>query len=79
MITVSNKLGIKILALLALASLALVGALVAMAGVKVFGTTFLAMPRSSFAEGAREVPKEMRYAMALSSLLCLRYFPCLFN
>lgn len=69
--TVSNNFGVKVLALLALASLALVGALVAMAGVKVFGTTFLAMPRSALAQEAKEVPGSMQIAMALSSLLCL--------
>jgi len=69
--TVSESFGVKILALSAIAALALVGALVAMVGVKVFGTAFLAIPRSKLAKEAKEVPLSMQVAMALSSLLCL--------
>ena len=53
------------------AALALTGALAAACFVKAFGIMFLALPRSSQAEKAREVPRTMRLGMGFLALLCL--------
>ncbi|MHB1418900.1 MAG: hydrogenase 4 subunit B [Bacillota bacterium] len=55
------------------ASLALTGALAAACFVKAFGIQFLAQPRSSNAEKAREVPWSMRAGMAVLALLCFLF------
>ncbi len=52
------------------AGLALTGALAAACFVKAFGIQFLAMPRSSNAERAREVAVSMRLGMGLLALIC---------
>jgi len=54
---------------IAVALLALTGALAAGGMVKHFGRAFLAMPRSQAASQAQEVPVVMRSAMALAALL----------
>ncbi|HJV46880.1 MAG TPA: proton-conducting transporter membrane subunit [Bacillota bacterium] len=58
----------KIGGILALAALGLTGALVAGGVVKMFGTSFLALPRSEQAEKATEVPLLMKIGMGLLAL-----------
>jgi hydrogenase-4 component B len=53
------------------ALLALTAALAAACFVKAFGITFLALPRSSAAEQAKEVGGSMRAAMAILTLACV--------
>ena len=53
------------------AALALTGALAAACFVKAFGIMFLALPRSSHAEKAKEVPRTMLVGMGFLALLCL--------
>ena len=53
------------------AGLALTSALAAMCFAKAFGIGFLALPRSSHAENAREVPVTMLSGMGILSLACL--------
>jgi len=53
------------------AALALTGALAAACFVKAFGVSFLALPRTEKAAGAREVPLGMRLSMAPLGALCL--------
>jgi hydrogenase-4 component B len=61
----------KILVLFSGAVLALTSALAAACFVKAFGISFLALPRSSHAENAREVPVSMLIGMFLLSSLCI--------
>lgn len=61
----------KIILPLGGAALALTGALAAACFVKAFGISFLGMPRSKDAEGAREVPFSMILGMAIPAILCL--------
>ena len=56
---------------LALAGVALVAGLAAVSAVRLFGITFLALPRTSAAEAALEVAPIMRVAMALPALACI--------
>jgi formate hydrogenlyase subunit 3/multisubunit Na+/H+ antiporter MnhD subunit len=56
---------------LALAAVALVAGLAAVSAVRLFGITFLALPRTTAAAAARDVPATMRAAMALPALGCL--------
>jgi hydrogenase-4 component B len=56
---------------LAGALLALTSALAAVCFVKAFGLTFLALPRTTAAAGARESPPMMRASLALLTLACL--------
>jgi hydrogenase-4 component B len=51
--------------------LALTGGLAAACFVKAFGVTFLALPRSRYAESAREAPASMRVGMAFLALLAV--------
>jgi hydrogenase-4 component B len=53
------------------AVLALTGALAAACFVKAFGIQFLALPRSSNADKAQEVPRSMLVGMGLLAALCL--------
>ena len=55
------------------AALALTGALAAACFVKAFGIMFLALPRSSQAEKAKEVPRTMLVGMGFLALLCLTF------
>ncbi|MBZ4653201.1 MAG: formate hydrogenlyase subunit 3/multisubunit Na+/H+ antiporter, MnhD subunit [Peptococcaceae bacterium] len=66
-----DSLTIKALGLLAISVLALVGALVATAGVKMYGSVFLALPRSYQAEKARETSLSMHIAMGLAAFICV--------
>jgi NADH:ubiquinone oxidoreductase subunit 5 (subunit L)/multisubunit Na+/H+ antiporter MnhA subunit len=56
---------------LALAGVALSAGLAAVAGVRLFGLTFLALPRSTPAAEAVEAPATMRWAMAIPAAACL--------
>ena len=56
---------------LALAVVALVAGLAAVAAVRLFGITFLALPRTTGARDAHEAPAVMRAAMALPALACV--------
>lgn len=69
----SAKLGIamNIMGPVLGAALALTGALAAACFVKAFGIMFLALPRSTKAEKAQEVPRSMLAGMGLLALLCL--------
>lgn len=69
-IDLSNN-AITIVILSSGAGLALTGALAAMCFAKAFGIGFLALPRSSHAENAHEVPISMLSGMAILSLGCL--------
>lgn len=60
-------------AILAIAALALTGALAAACFVKAFGVAFLALPRSSQAAQAKEVPLSMRLTVAPLAVLCLLF------
>ncbi len=62
---------ITLFAVLFIAALTMTGAFVAMAFVRSFGMTFLALPRSEDAKKAHEVHVSMRIAMALLAGLCL--------
>lgn len=66
-----EALAIKALGLLAISVLALVGALVATAGVKMYGSVFLALPRSDQAEKAQEASLPMQIAMGLAAAICV--------
>lgn len=61
----------KIISPLGGAALALTGALAAACFVKAFGISFLGMPRSKNAEGAREASFSMILGMAIPAILCL--------
>jgi len=71
----SPKLGVamNILGPVLGAALALTGALAAACFVKAFGIMFLALPRSTKAEKAREVPRTMLVGMGFLALLCLAF------
>lgn len=61
----------KIISPLGGAALALTGALAAACFVKAFGISFLGMPRSKNAEGAKEASTSMILGMAILAILCL--------
>lgn len=63
--------GFKLMSLLAVAALAMAGAMAAACFVKVIGIGFLGLPRSQEAREAREVPFSMHAAMGLLTALCL--------
>ena len=71
---------INVLSILSVAALALAGALAAACFVKLFGISFLGMPRSSHALDAREVPATMNAGMGILAALCLAIglFPVFF-
>ncbi|HHX51014.1 MAG TPA: hydrogenase 4 subunit B [Clostridia bacterium] len=75
-----GKASMNILSIIAIASLALAGALAAVCFVKLFGISFLGLPRTSQAKEAREVPLTMQIGMGLLSFLCLVFgiLPVLF-
>ena len=64
---------LAILLPLALAAIALVAGLAAVSAVRLFGITFLALPRTPSAAAAVEAPPTMRAAMALPALLCVAF------
>jgi len=55
----------------ALAAVALVAGLAAVSAVRLFGITFLALPRTDGARNAHEAPGIMRAAMVLPAVACL--------
>ncbi|MFB5191886.1 proton-conducting transporter transmembrane domain-containing protein [Alicyclobacillus fastidiosus] len=62
---------VNVFAVLIIGALTMTGALVAMAFVRSFGTTFLALPRSEYAQKAHEVDVSMRIGMAGLAGLCI--------
>lgn len=64
-------MGVQIIIPLIAAALVLTSALVVMTFVKAFGITFLAKPRSSAAEQAKEVSFSMRAGMFILALGCI--------
>ena len=69
----------KLISILAVAGLAMAGALAAMCFVKCFGISFLGLPRSDAARDAREVPKTMLVGTGILTALCILFglFPSL--
>ncbi|MGE5679108.1 MAG: proton-conducting transporter membrane subunit [Pseudomonadota bacterium] len=61
----------NILSILSVAALGLTGALAAACFVKLFGISFLGLPRSEHAEHAKEVPGVMSAGMGMLAGLCL--------
>ena len=62
---------IQVVPLVIAALLGLTGALAAACFVKAFGITFLALPRSTRASAAKEVPRSMLVGMGLLAIACL--------
>lgn len=62
---------LNVLLILAVAALALSGALAAACFAKLFGISFLGKPRSDLASNASEVPWTMRISMGLIAVICL--------
>ncbi len=67
----SGEFSMVILFAIVAACLAITGALVVFSYVKLFGISFLGMPRSPEAENAKEPEKPMLAALAIASLLCI--------
>ncbi|HEY9059993.1 MAG TPA: proton-conducting transporter membrane subunit [Pseudobacteroides sp.] len=63
--------GVKLIAILAAAVLAMAGALAAACFVKAFGISFLGLPRSTEAHNSMEVPAPMLMGTGLLSFLCI--------
>jgi len=61
---------ISIILILSTALIAMAGVLAAYSFVKAFGIAFLALPRTSLAAEAKEVPKPMLLGMAVLSVMC---------
>lgn len=71
-ISIGNSSGLmKLLILISAALLALTGALAAYSFVKAFGISFLGLPRSENASGAKEVSPSMLTGMGILSAVCL--------
>ncbi len=64
-------IGIKVLLILTVAALAMAGALAATSFIKFFGITFLGLPRTESALGAKEAPQPMLWGMGLLVILSL--------
>ncbi|WP_232308607.1 proton-conducting transporter transmembrane domain-containing protein [Methanosarcina lacustris] len=62
---------LKVLLIITLSVFALTSALAAALFVKLFGITFLALPRTKYAEDATEVPKFMLLGEAIPAILCI--------
>jgi hydrogenase-4 component B len=62
---------VKVLLPVAIAILALTGALAAVCFVRLFGIVFLAKPRSEHAEHAKEVPMTMLVGSGIAAFLCI--------
>lgn len=74
--------GIKVFLALSAATLAFTGGLAAACFVKAFGITFLAMPRSRYADNAHESGLAMRMGMFFLALLTIIFgiaAPCIFK
>lgn len=67
----SNATVVAVAMPIAVAIVALVGGLAAATFVKAFGTAFLAMPRTTGAEQARESPRTMLFGMVTISAVCV--------
>ncbi|MCX8130669.1 MAG: hydrogenase 4 subunit B [Clostridia bacterium] len=63
----------KIILILIVALLGMAGVLVAASFIKTFGIAFLALPRTSSAKSAEEVPKSMLAGMGILSFLCILF------
>ncbi|HEY5556159.1 hydrogenase 4 subunit B [Acetobacterium sp.] len=72
--------GLNILSILSIAALGLSGALAAACFVKLFGISFLGLPRSDHALNAKEVPVTMNIGMGILAGFCLAIglFPAFF-
>ena len=72
--------GLNILSILSIAALGLSGALAAACFVKLFGISFLGLPRSNHALNAKEVPATMNIGMGILAGFCLAIglFPAFF-
>jgi formate hydrogenlyase subunit 3/multisubunit Na+/H+ antiporter MnhD subunit len=66
-----GQMGYNFIAILAVAALGLTGALAAACFVKLFGISFLGLPRSEHASNAHEVPATMRIGMGIIAVVCL--------
>ncbi|HEY5584500.1 MAG TPA: proton-conducting transporter membrane subunit [Ruminiclostridium sp.] len=66
-----GQFSLVILFMIVAAMLALTGALVAYGFVKLYGVSFLGVPRSADAENAKEPKKPMLVALGISASLCL--------
>lgn len=66
-----GQAGLNILTILAVAALAISGALAVASFVKFFGISFLGLPRSSQASHAKEVPGVMNVGIGILVSLCL--------
>ena len=66
-----EQIGLNFLTILAVAALALTGALAAACFVKLFGISFLGLPRSGQAAKAEEVPLTMIIGQGVLALICL--------
>jgi hydrogenase-4 component B len=66
-----GKFSLILLFMIVVAALALAGAMVAFCFVKLYGISFLGMPRSSDAENVKEPGKPMLVALGISACLCL--------
>lgn len=62
---------VNVLFILAVAALGLAGALAAACFVKLFGISFLGLPRSGCASNAKEVPLPMNMGIGILATLCL--------
>ena len=73
------SIGIKIIVSIAVALLALTSALALAASVRVFGISFLALPRSPEAAGAKEVSRLMLLGLSIPATFCFIFglFPIL--
>lgn len=67
----SGSAGTKLITMLAVAALAMGGAIAAACFVKVIGIAFLGLPRSEKAKTAKEVPVFMKTGVGLLTALCL--------
>ena len=66
-----GQAGINILSILTVAVLAMAGALAAASIIKLYGISFLGLPRSEHASQAKEVPCVMNIGMGILVTLCL--------
>lgn len=75
-----GQAGGNVLSMLAIAALALSGALAAACFIKFFGISFLGLPRTEHAAKATEVPAAMKVGMGLLGVFCLAagIFPMVF-
>ncbi|MDD2400860.1 MAG: proton-conducting transporter membrane subunit [Clostridia bacterium] len=76
---VSGQAGLNILSILAVAALGFAGAMAAACFVKLFGISFLGLPRSDHSLNAKEVPITMKIGMGMLATLCfaIGLFPLL--